>query len=362
MEENKELLEENNLLSDAEIVELEAEANALEKEKTVEQKSIYELLEEEIMNLDISDGEKAKRLSRLIKVRGKKTNIMLVGSTGAGKSSTVNALFNMDVAKVGVGVDPETMAITKFELDNLVIWDTPGLGDGVDNDERITRNIIEKLNELDEGGVPLVDLVVVILDASTKDLGTSYDIINKVLIPCLGEDAPNRIILALNQADIAMKGTHWNADKNEPDEVLRDFLKKKAASVQARIKEGTGLDIRPVWYCAGYKEEGGEQRKPYNLTKLLYCIIKAIPKDKRLALADNINDEEDNWIYDDKEEDYKAKVKAGFCETVWSCISDGAESGIEIGGNILGIPGKIVGATIGSAVGAVKGVFTAIFG
>ena len=55
MEENKELLEENNLLSDAEIVELEAEANALEKEKTVEQKSIYELLEEEIMNLDISD-------------------------------------------------------------------------------------------------------------------------------------------------------------------------------------------------------------------------------------------------------------------------------------------------------------------
>ena len=55
---------------------------------------------------------------------------------------------------------------------------------------------------------------------------------------------------------------------------------------------------------AGYKEEGGDQRKPYNLTKLLYYIIKAVPKDKRLALAHNIN-EEDNWLHDDEEKDYK---------------------------------------------------------
>lgn len=355
-----------DLLSEDELKAMEDEVKKNEekednKNKT-EQKSIYELLEEEIMNLDISDGDKAKRLSRLIKVRNKKTNIMLVGSTGAGKSSTVNALFNMDVAKVGVGVDPETMAITKFELDNLVLWDTPGLGDGVENDERITRDIIGKLNELDDEGVPLIDLVVVILDASSKDLGTSYDIINKVLIPCLGDDAKDRILLALNQADVAMKGNHWNVEKNEPDEVLKEYLSQKAKSVQKRIYEGTGIDIRPVWYCAGFKEEGGEQRKPYNLTKLLYYIIKAIPKDKRLALADNINAEEDNWLYDDKEDDYKEKVKDGFCETVWFCISDGAESGIEIGGNILGIPGKIVGAAVGAAVGAVKGLFTAIFG
>ena len=47
-------------------------------------------------------------------------------------------------------------------------------------------------------------------------------------------------------------------------------------------------------------------------TKLLYCIIKAIPKDKRLALADNINDAKDNWMYDDKEDSYKEKVV--FCK------------------------------------------------
>ena len=325
-----------------------------------EKKNIYILLEEEITALNIPDSEKVKRLSRLIKVRNQKVNIMLTGATGAGKSSTINALFNMEIAKVGVGVDPETENIEKFELDNLTIWDTPGLGDGMENDERIRRAIINKLNELDAEGNPLIDLVVVILDSSSKDLGTSYELINDILIPCLGSDAKDRILIALNQADIAMKGTHWDEEMNEPDEVLKDFLRKKAKSVQNRIGEATGLNIKPIYYCAGYMEEGEEQRKPYNLTKLLYYIIKAIPKEKRLALVDNINEGEDNWIYDDNEDDYKQSIKKGFGETIWDCITDGADDGAYIGSSLLGIPGKLIGATVGAAVGAVKGVFSAI--
>ncbi len=341
-----------------------SESEDIEKDETVkkESKSVYELLEEDIMSSDLSMGEKNEHLSRLIRMREKKANIMLVGSTGSGKSSTVNALFDMEVAKVGVGVDPETDVITSYVLDNLTIWDTPGLGDGARNDEEYNRMLVEKLSEVDENGDPLIDLVLVILDSSSKDLGTSYDIINNVLIPCLGEDGDGRILIGLNQADMAMKGKHWDSEKNEPDEVLSDYLKKKAESVQNRIFEATGLTIKPVYYCAGYKEEGGEQCKPYNLTKLLYYIIKSIPKDKRLALADNLNTDRDMWLFDDREEDYKEMLKSGFFETITSCIEVAGGMGADIGESILGVPGKIVGGVVGSVCGAVKGFFEAILG
>jgi len=323
--------------------------------------SIYEVLEEEIMKLDIPDKEKAARLSRLLKVRNKKVNIMLVGSTGVGKSSTINALFNTDVATVGVGVDPETSLIEKYKLDNLIIWDTPGLGDGVVSDERIKRLILGKLNEMDENGDPLIDLVLVILDASSKDLGTSYDLINNLLIPALGENAEKCILLALNQADVAMKGKHWLEEENMPDETLKEFLGRKADSVQKRIYEATDLSIRPIYYCAGYKEANGEQHKPYNLTKLLYYIVKSVPMEKRIALADNINEEEDNWLFDDREEDYKENTKYSFGETVYLHLVNGLFDGSDIGESILGIPGRIIGATVGATFGVVKGVLAALF-
>lgn len=344
------------------IIEVDVDGILDEEEKLLEKKSIYELLEEDIMNSTLSASEKNERLSRLIRMREKKANIMLVGATGSGKSSTINALFNMEVAKVGVGVDPETACISSFTLDNLTIWDTPGLGDGVKSDKDYNEMITRKLSEVDADGSPMIDLVLVVLDASSKDLGTSYELINNVIIPCLGEDKDGRILIGLNQADIAMKGKHWDSEKNEPDEVLLDYLKQKSKSIQNRIYEGTGLSIRPVFYCAGYKEDGVEQCKPYNLTKLLYYIIKSIPKEKRLAFADNINANEDMWLHDDKEENYKEKVKKGFFESIGDCMAEGAETGSEIGGTILGIPGKAIGFVIGGAVGAVKGFFEGIFG
>ena len=332
-------------------------------ETKVKKKSIYDILEDEIMRADTDDIEKTKQISKLLKIRGKKVNILLVGATGSGKSSTINALFNMEVAKVGVGVDPETDRITKYDLENLTIWDSPGLGDGVENDEKITKDIIKKLNEMDDEHNPLIDIVIVILDASSKDLSMSYNLINKVIIPCIGEkNAKERILLTLNQADVAMKGNHWNSEKNEPDDVLKEFLDKKAESVRKRIKEGTGLDIMPIYYCAGYKEDGGEQRKPYNLTKLLYYTVKAILKDKRLAIAENINNEKDNWNYDDKEVDYIYRTTSNFSDTVWDCIQEGANAGVEVGGAVLGVPGAIVGGIVGSLVGTVSGFFSAIFG
>lgn len=260
---------------------------------------ICEALEEEILKSDADQQEKQAMLARLRKLCNTETNIMLVGATGCGKSSTINALFScnqqeeyVEVAKVGSRTDPETKDIERYRIGNLVLWDTPGLGDGTEIDEH-HRNVITELLLEDDGeeeGNALIDLVLVILDGSTKDLGTSYQLLNEVIIPELGDENTGRILIALNQADIAMKtGRHWNCEKNEPDETLTRFLEEKVVSIRSRIKEDTGLNITPVYYCAGYEEESGDVVRPYNLSKLLYYILNALPVEKgRRFLVESI--------------------------------------------------------------------------
>ena len=319
------------------------------------ERRFFETMESDIMNADIPETERNKLMRNLINLKDQKINLLITGATGCGKSSTINALFNTEVAKVGVGVDPETMDITRYDLDNLVLWDSPGLGDGKEADNRHAKNIIRKLNERDENGNLLIDLVLVILDGSTRDLGTSYELINQVIVPNLGEDKAGRILVAINQADVAMKGRYWNPEENRPEPQLVDFLEKKVESVRKRIKEGTGLDVTPIYYSAGFKEEGMEQCRPYNLSKLLCYIVRYTPKKKRLALVENINQDQEVWKHDDELEDYRKETQKSFLET----ISEYAAQGADLGGNIGSVFGK-TGETLGRVVGGVVGAAGAL--
>ena len=141
-------------------------------------KSVFDSLHDEIMQSDLPEAEKNRRMSVLFRASSRKVNLMLVGASGSGKSSTINALFDMSVAKVGIGVDPQTKEIAKFDLGNLTIWDTPGLGDGIKADKKHVKQIVRKLSETDGNGNLLIDLVLVVLDAGSKDLAVSYDVIN----------------------------------------------------------------------------------------------------------------------------------------------------------------------------------------
>lgn len=334
---------------------------AEETAKSDAAKNIYDLLEEEIMGADTSAEEKNRQLSKLVKARGQKINLMLVGATGSGKSSTINSIFNTKIAKVGIGVDPETKDIECYRLENLTIWDTPGIGDIKEKDDEYAKQIIKKLSEVDDNGTPIIDLVMVVIDGSSRDLHSTYDMINNVIVPSLTKENAHRILIAVNQADMAMKGNHWDGENNCPDETLTEFLEKKCVSIKQRIFEGTGIEIFPMYYCAGYTDENDVQSKPYNLTKLLYHIVLSLPAEKRIAIAENLNDNKSMWECDDRERDYKSELSQSFGEIFWETTENFAEKGFVVGGVVLGMPGAIVGGAVCGAVGAVVGLFKGLF-
>lgn len=335
----------------------------MNKTKKAFDKIMYKILE----NPDFSEHDKKIFLENLNNLRNKHLNILITGATGSGKSSTINALFEKPIAKVGEGVDPETMDIECFELGNITLWDSPGLGDGKERDNQHAKNIIKKLNDVDENNHPLIDLVLVILDGSSRDMGTSYQLINEVIIPTMGKENSDRLIIAINQADIAMKGRGWDHENNRPLPVLKKFLEDKVQSVKRRIKEATGVDVSPIYYSAGYSENGCQQA-PYNLSKLMYLIIKATPENKRAFYLDNTNKNNEMWKDDDGIKQYREESSNSITESIEKAIARGTDwaakgqkAGEFLGRLVGGEPGAKVGRTIGKAVGFFTGVISSIF-
>ena len=302
----------------------------------------------------IDEISKNQVMRNLAKLKDTKVNILITGATGSGKSSTINALFNTEKAKVGQGVDPETMDIVKYELDNIVLYDSPGLGDGKEADNRHAKNIINKLYEKDSDGNLLIDLVLVILDGSTRDLGTSFDLINNVIIPNLGEDK-SRLLVAINQADMSMKGKGWDYEQNKPSPELIEFLDKKVASTRRRIKEATGVDIEPIYYVAGYKD-GVQKQRPYNLSKLFAFILRHTKQEKRAVFIQDINKDKTMWEDDEDLKKHSKEIK----ESLWDSIRSSASKGAAIGGSIgstFGKTGEVIGTVVGSIIGGIAGIF-----
>ena len=215
--------------------------------------------------------------TNLKKMQIRPLDVMVTGVTGAGKSTTLNAFFQKGVAKVGDGVDPETMELDAYELnDYFRVWDTPGLGDGVEIDQIHKKKMIDLLYKTytsDGQTYGFIDMAIIIVEGANRDMGTTYTLLNEVIVPNIQND---RILVVINQADVAMKGRHWNTNIQSPDSQLISFLEEQALSIQKRVREATGINIlKPVYYSAEYG---------WNVQAVFDFIIDYMPKEKRILM------------------------------------------------------------------------------
>ena len=226
----------------------------------------------DLYNYRIGDME-----AKLQRMGVRPLDVMMTGVTGAGKSTTLNAFFQKTVAKVGDGVDPETMELDAYMLNDFFrVWDTPGLGDGVEIDrihKKKMTDLLYKTYTYQNQTYGFIDLAIVVVEGSNQDMGTTYTLLNDVIVPNIQRD---RILVLINQADAAMKGRHWDYLTRRPDPVLLEYLEEQAVSIQRRVKEATGINIvKPVYYSAEYG---------WNVDKVLDLIVDHMPRERRLLI------------------------------------------------------------------------------
>ncbi len=98
-------------------------------------------------------GLNMEKLREVIKKEKPIMNILLMGATGVGKSSLINALFGKEIAKAGVG-KPITQHLEKYidEQKGLILWDTKGIEDKDYHDtmQSIKKEMEDSFKTLDE--------------------------------------------------------------------------------------------------------------------------------------------------------------------------------------------------------------------
>ena len=194
--------------------------------------------------------------------------IVIIGKTGVGKSSTINKLFDPKPNLPIDHVEPATVSIEVLTLSlgdrgDLIIVDCPGLGDSPQADKRNMLAFKEILAQS--------DVAVWITKADDKTLGVDISLIKKIL----PKNLKDRLVVGINQIDNMQPG-EWNIEFNIPSKEQDASIKRKEEVVRARFNE---IGIEPfsiVSYSA---------KRDYHLIKLFRALVDACPQDRIPALV-----------------------------------------------------------------------------
>lgn len=201
--------------------------------------------------------------------------IAIIGFTGVGKSSTLNALFNagqltsdvractQDAKQFTGNLEPYT---GKKGIVN--IYDMPGLGESIAKD-RIHYNVYEKI-------LPVVDVIIWTFHAEDRAMTPMQNAL-LTLVKKLGPGFTNKLLFAINKADAIAPGeSAWNTKFNIPSREQRQNLDDFETYIRERIHE-----VLPRWDgpIVSYSA-----KRRYHLDQLMTAMVEVMPKDKKWVL------------------------------------------------------------------------------
>lgn len=223
---------------------------------------------------EITESDISLMIDSLVKsIESKPLRLGVVGTSGVGKSSTINALFGAELkishtvactkefTTVGVSVDLKIVTSNKRPL--LYVIDAPGLGESLSTDPRYISKYRDEL--------PTCDSVLWLLAARNRGLALDQQYLKK-----LYEFCPN-VVFGINQVDL-VEPLDWETKLNLPSDRQLKFINE----IEQDRREKIGEIIKDEVIIASFSAE-----KKYNLSILFSMLIDSLPSERK-ALYDLI--------------------------------------------------------------------------
>lgn len=161
---------------------------------------------------------------KVIEELDKPTPIAVIGKTGVGKTSTINALFGTDwkVSHVRAATRHEQVYLYENDRGKLKISDLPGLGEDLETETNYRQLYTKVLKKC--------ELVLLVLKADSRDMLEVQQILSEVVAGAM-PDLHERIVVGLNQIDLVQPG-QWIEEANIPSPEQEENIEK---IIQARL-------------------------------------------------------------------------------------------------------------------------------
>ncbi|ENF0690268.1 MULTISPECIES: GTPase family protein [Morganellaceae] len=195
--------------------------------------------------------------------------IGLMGKTGAGKSSLINALFQSQLSPVS-DVSGCTRHAQRFSMTmnnhTLTFIDLPGVGESLERDK--------EYHQLYRSLLPELDLIIWVLKSDDRAWSSDEQCYRFLTEQCGCQ--PNRFLFVLNQADKIEPCRQWDEQCHQPSPEQVANLELKQQAVITAFKPH-----HPVMTVSAVEN--------YQLTELAEQLIQVLPAEASSGVARQLN-------------------------------------------------------------------------